>query len=372
LHPVSRAEFDYIIARLTYGSAVGPDKITYEAVRRFHAYLPHVLPCTFTELFASATHPSEWKDTHCVVIPKPGKSTYQTASAYRPISLLLFSGQVFEAIAVRHLSKAAAACGAVANTQMGACKQQSAINALLRVVDPVAYSLSQSHVILYLRPLRPEMLAHDIARAFNNTHPTLLDQVIEQRYMLTYLRNWARAFNKGRRMSFELDSRIEEPQPFRCGLPQESPVSPILFLIYANAGLESTSRAGAVTDTSYVDDVSIVAASPKPDVVIDVLQTRTDEQLHGAECLCLSFAPSKSELLLFLPFSSNHRTELGPSRTPQSQRQTVNLTVANRVAPPSPYLSYLGVTINDSLSFNTHGAIATAKGIQAIGGLGFL
>jgi hypothetical protein len=197
-----------------------------------------VLPRTFTDLFTSATHPKEWKDAHCVVIPKPGKSTYQTASAYRPISLLSCFGKAFEAIAAQRLSKATAACGAIAATQMGARTQHSAIDALLRVVDPVAYSLSQSHRILHSRPPRAGLLAHDIAGAFNNTHPALLDQVMEQRRMSTYLRAWARAFNEHRRMSFALDSRIEEPQPFRCGLPQGSPVSPFLFLLYANVWVE--------------------------------------------------------------------------------------------------------------------------------------
>jgi hypothetical protein len=263
---VSRAEVDRVIARLNYGSAVGPDRISYEAVRRFHACLPHVLPRVFTDLFTSTTHPTEWKDAHCVVISKPGKGTYQTASAYRPISLLSCFGKVFEAIAARRLSTAAAACGAISNMQMGARVQHSAIDALLRVVDPIAYSLFQLHGVYHSQPPRPGLLAHDIAGAFNNTHPALLDQVLEQSRMPTYLRNWTRAFNEDRRLSFARDSRMEEPRPFRCGLPQGSPVPPILFLIYANAALENEDKAGDLTDTSYVDDVSIVAAAPRPNV----------------------------------------------------------------------------------------------------------
>jgi hypothetical protein len=169
-HPVSRAEVDRVIARLNYGSAVGPDKISYEAVRRFHACLPHVLPRTFTDLFASAIHPTEWKDAHCVVIPKPGKRTYQTASAYRLISLLSCFGKVFEAIAARRLSKAAAACGAISNTQMGARVQHFALDALLQVVDPIAYSLPQMHGISHSYPPRPGLL--DTTSPGHSTTPT--------------------------------------------------------------------------------------------------------------------------------------------------------------------------------------------------------
>jgi hypothetical protein len=199
---------------------------------------------------------------------------------------------------------------------MGARAQHSALDALLRVVDPIAYSLSQSHGILHSQLPRLGLLAHDIAGAFNNTHPALLDQVLEQRRMPTYLRNWTRAFNEDHRLSFALDSRIEETEPFRCGLPQGSPVLPILFLIYANAALENKDKAGDVADTSYVDDVSIVAAAPKPNAVIDVLQKRTTEQLRRAESLRLTFALGKSELLMFLPQFSNRRTDLGLSKMP--------------------------------------------------------
>jgi hypothetical protein len=75
---------------------------------------------------------------------------------------------------------------------------------------------------------------------------------------------------------------------------------------------------------------------------------------------------------MFLPPFSNRRTDLGRSKMPLSQKQTVDLDVADRTVHPSKHLRYLGVTIDDDLGFKTHAAIAAAKGIQAIGALGFL
>jgi hypothetical protein len=154
-----------------------------------------------------------------VVIPKPGKGSYTAASAYRPISLLSCFGKVFEAIAAKRLAAAAGRSGAIADSQMGARAQHSAIDALLRVLDPFAHSLSQVYQKKGSTPPRPGMLSYDIDGAFNNTHPSLLDDMLRMRMMPTYLRNWVREFNRDRRLGFGLDTCSEEPQPFNCGLP---------------------------------------------------------------------------------------------------------------------------------------------------------
>jgi hypothetical protein len=59
----------------------------------------------------------------------------------------------------------------------------------------------------------------------------------------------------------------------------------MLFLIYANAALQSTNGASSVTDTSYVEDVCIVVAATRANTVISILQARTNEQMHRAESL---------------------------------------------------------------------------------------
>jgi hypothetical protein len=147
-------------------------------------------------------------------------------------------GKVFEMIAAKRLVQAAVRCGALANTQMGVRAQHSAIDALLRLLDPFAHSLSQiaRNMKKGSTPPRPGMLTHDIERAFNNTHPSLLDDVLRMHTMPTYLRNWVRGFTTDRRLGFILNACHEEPHPFKCGLPQGSPVSPVLFLIYATSG----------------------------------------------------------------------------------------------------------------------------------------
>jgi hypothetical protein len=147
-------------------------------------------------------------------------------------------------------------------------------------------------------------------------------------------------------------------------------VSPVLFLIYANAALERANRAGGITDTSYVDDVSMVASHTVPNNLIRAFQERTEEQTEWAQHLRLSLAPGKSELILGLPSTSKYRKN--PDKIPRAQRVTVDITVAGRTVAPSSTVKYLGVTIDDALIFRTHAACAASKGLQALGSMGFL
>jgi hypothetical protein len=111
---------------------------------------------------------------------------------------------------------------------MGAQPENSAIDALVRTITPIANSISKKK-ITNTNPVRPAVLTHDIEGAFNQVHPSTLLEVMRQRRMPLYLTRWVAAFNTDRKLAFGFDRQTEDPQPYRCGLPQGSPISPILF-----------------------------------------------------------------------------------------------------------------------------------------------
>jgi hypothetical protein len=195
------------------------------------------LPLLFDALFRYEGFPDSWKLAQCVVIPKPGKPSYMTPKAYRPISLLPCISKIYERIAANRIAQSAAQRLAISPTQMGARSHYSAVDALLKILSPISADLS-FHKAKGTQPYCPALLAHDIEGAFNNTNPALLLQVMQQRGMPSYLCEWTRSFTTNCTLAFSFSQQLEDPKPYLCGLPQCSPASPILFLIYANAMLE--------------------------------------------------------------------------------------------------------------------------------------
>jgi hypothetical protein len=266
---VSTNEVDKVIRNLNYASAPGHDRITYELIAKFHSACPSALPHLFDALFRFQAFPDSWKIAQCIVIPKPGKPSYTTPKAYRPISLLPCISKIYERIAANRIAQSAGQCLAISPNQIGARSHYSAIDALLKILSPISADLSFSRKQTtgrqpyrpLGRPYCPALLAHDIEGAFNNTNPALLLQVMQQRGMPSYLCEWTRSFTTNRTLAFTFSEHLEEPKPFLCGLPQGSPASPILFLIYANAMLEVQHQPARELNTSYVDDTSLLQSS---------------------------------------------------------------------------------------------------------------
>jgi len=72
---------------------------------------------------------------------------------------------------------------------------------------------------------------------------------------------WVTAFNTVWKITFGFEQQSEQPQPYRYGLLQRSPISPTLFLIYSNAMLENNHQPHDAIATFYVGDICMVQMS---------------------------------------------------------------------------------------------------------------
>jgi len=298
-----------------------------------------------------------------VVIPKPGKKTYSDPKSNHPISLQSCFGKLLESIVAKQLSQAALTYGATHPSQMGAQAENSTIKVLLRTITPIARAISQKKAANNTPP-RPAVLTHNIEGAFNQVQPATLREVIQQRRMPHYLTEWVTTFNTDQKIAFGFDQQSEQPQPYRCGLPQGSRVSPALFLVYSNAMLEKSHQSHDAIDTSYVDNVCMVQMSATITRANTLLEERTEEHLSRGVHLGLTPAPPKAELLYCLPLTSKDKN--------RSHSTHPRIRINNNTIAATRQIKYLRVHIDESFSFLHHATMAAAKGNWALGSLNFL
>jgi hypothetical protein len=116
---VNRSEVKRVLKAINCNSAVRSDKIPYTTLSYLDECLPDILPSLATVLLKFGHHYHKWKHAICTIIPKQGKSSYNTAKSYRPISLLSCLGKIIEKIAATRIAEAGKIYGAISSFQFG-------------------------------------------------------------------------------------------------------------------------------------------------------------------------------------------------------------------------------------------------------------
>ena len=117
-------------------------------------------------------------------------------------------------------------------------------------------------------------------------------------------------------------------------------------------------------NTSYVDDVCMVQLSHTVSEANIRLEKRTEHLLENGISLGLRFAISKTELLYCLPLTSKDKKKSLASHPP--------LQILGSTITAGRQIKYLGVFIDESLTFKYHATMAAARANKVLGSLNFL
>ena len=146
------------------------------------------------------------------------------------------------------------------------------------------------------------------------------------------------------------------PTSINCGLPQGSPVSAILFMLYISPIFKLDSLKGAF---GYADDIAILKSSSSLEENSQQISTAINQAQSWGTAEGISFAPDKSDLL---HFTRRHKDKgISPPVVTNTSTITENLT--------QPYLKWLRVHFDRKLSFKYHVRIQTSKALKVANSL---
>ena len=280
-----------------------------------------------------------WKVAKGILLRKPNKPDYTAVKAYWVISLLNCLGKVVEKIAVDGIARHCETMGVLHPGQMGSCKQRSAI-------DAVACLIQNTHKAWKLRQLVGALFL-DVKGAFDHVNPRrLITQLIEFNLDGDLIR-WVQSFLTDRWVQLQIDNTQCPAHPINSGVPQGSPVSPILFIIYLSGVFEVIERSvTGIQSLSFADDIGLLASGHSVKEVCDKLQKAARVAIEWGNENVVQFDAGKTEAVLL---TRKHGWEL------KDQIQQAQVEVDGHHVPFNPEATrWLGVWLDSGLNLKVH------------------
>jgi hypothetical protein len=160
-----------------------------------------------------------------------------------------------ETLVAKRLSKVAEDHHLLPNTQMGARAGRSTETALELLVEQVrTIWSSKKHVAT--------LLSLDIAGAFDTVNLVRLLNILRKNSLPPWIVRWTRAFVIGRSITLMIQGHETLEFQVEVGVPQGSPLSPILFLFYIAEALHICNRPKeGLSAVGFADDIDLLTYS---------------------------------------------------------------------------------------------------------------
>ena len=210
--------------KIVKGKTPGLDGITQAIISKAYGAIPITFLRIYSRLLDEGHYPRCWKVATGVVLAKPGKPDYSVPKAYQVISLLNCLGKISERILAKRLGIIAETKPLLHDSQLGGRKKKSAIDTVLLLTNEIEENRRKKK--------KTSVIFLDVRGAYDYVAKNRLLRIMIQLRLPHSLIRWVQSFMSNRRLRIAFDGQIQEFQDVEIGVPQGSPMSPILFLIY--------------------------------------------------------------------------------------------------------------------------------------------
>ena len=326
------------------GKSAGPDGVPPELLRHLPSSGLSALLALINRSWLEGQVPSTWKTAVIVPILKRGKPT-TTISSFRPVSLLPCTAKLMERLVLARLQSWQRSIGLVPPEQAGFQPGRSTVDCVAQIAQP-AFDGLQS------RPAsRTLLVAVDLKAAFDRVwRDGLLSRLAEADIPGPWLR-WLRSWLADRRARIRWNSTLSRCRIIPAGVPQGSPLSPLLFDIFV-AGLPEAIRTASPSTQiiQSADDITLATRSTQPSLAAVPMQTALDALSDWARDNAVEIAAEKTEAVVITSDPGQVNAKCRPPLSIDGKQLAYN-------AKPK----ILGVIFDSQLRFGAHAQFANAK-----------
>ncbi|KAJ1301861.1 hypothetical protein OPQ81_009088 [Rhizoctonia solani] len=313
----------------------------------------------FTRLFNcclwTGYHPTCLGNTIISPIPKPRRTDMSHPKNYRPIALLETLSKLLEKVITKRLIHEAGAHNLIPHSQFGGRDMTSCTDAGLCMTHDIRTCWAQKKEVT--------LLTLDVSGYFNNVDHARLIYTLDRLGYSDQICNWLRSYLTSRTAQFRVDGTLcPQLQLPSVGVPQGSPLSPVLSSLYSIPLLAASSDPQAHS-FAYVDDFTILAYSRSHQENITIIQDIITRINNNARKLGLEFELPKSELIHFIrPYSKCN----------SNPTLTISDSGTDVVIHPLDVIRWLGFYLDRKLNFKEHVKNMATRALGTIAGLRML
>ncbi|KAE8184492.1 hypothetical protein CF336_g7780, partial [Tilletia laevis] len=354
---LTRTELKDAVWAAAPDKAPGPDEITGRAVRQGWSAIEEPLFALASAAHDVGWYPAAFRTSTLCALKKGGKRDPALARSYRLIALLPVLGKALEKVAANRLAWFAETLGLVPTEQYGAMPKTSATDAGVALVHDIHVGWARHE------RLTTSVLFFDVVGAFDNVTPgrmvTRLWELGLPLPLIAFIASWL----ADRIAAIRLDGEVGAAEPCVTGLPQGSPLSLILFVLFLSP-LWDAIPAG-IRLFGFVDDGALRVQGPTVEQNCRALEQAYEEAVRWAAENGLWFDQVKRELIHFPPLSKISQALLPVHLGPNDDDvvQPIQRDAAVR---------WLGIWLNPTLSWKHHVRTQSAKARSAVGCLRML
>ncbi len=297
---VTEVEVSHALMSQSATKAPGPDKINFQILRMIWDWDKVRITNLVQQTIRLGYHPKEWKKGRGILLEKGGKRDLGLVRSYRVISLLNCLGKVVEKLVAEQLAFYCETFSKLHPGQMGARKERSAIDTVSVLVHTVQESWEEKKLV--------GALFIDVKEAFDHVLRSQLLKCMIELSIDGDLVAWTRSFLTDRKIQIVIDGHENKEREIEIGIPQGSPASPFLFLIYISGVFDSVSEScPLVTSLSFVDDLGFIASGPSVKKIALTLENVAKTVLQWGKTNAVTYDTAKTEAIIF---SKSHRQRL--------------------------------------------------------------
>lgn len=339
----SQEEVFSALKSLNMSKACGRDEISNYMIKLAGRALVKPLWLIFNNCVNNCYFPCAWRIAKVIPVYKK-KGNANEPQNYRPISLLPCVSKVLERLISSNLVEYLNYNSILAESQHGFRPKRSTITATTQLVESLLLNMNSKKIT--------PLLLLDLSKAFDTIdHEILLFKLKHYGISLNVLKI-LESYLKNRSFYVVSNQKESSIRPSSIGVPQGSVLGPLLFIIYVNDFHNSLDRS---TLHQYADDSAISFSHSAFNVCKDQLLSDLSNVSSWFKANKMKLNVEKTQFIIF------------GTRSQLNNLKNESLLFQNKVITQSTHVNYLGVHLDNNLSYGKHISLLRSKISRLLG-----